>query len=429
MNTLSKTFSLPAPCKQSGKLTIPFLMLLAICFLALPTHAKYEGGTGQKNNPYLIATAQQMNEIGANPGDWNKHFELIANIDMNDIAGTDYNIIGYWTDSYAPDNKPFTGVFDGNDHTISNFTYSPTNANGIGLFSSVAGEIKNLGLVDPNIFTQGRYVGSLAGYLNQGTITNCFAKGADVSGAQYVGGLVGANAGIIYKSCSTGNVSGDAYVGGLVGHISDGTVDMCYSKAGVSANRNVGGLAGKTSKELSEIKNSYATGTVEGGIYVGGLVGQVERGVTYKSYSTGTVTGNQDVGGLVGYTRVLGMVSRSFWDTQTSGQLTSAGGTGKTTVQMQTMSTYTDTGWDFWNTWGICEGTNYPVLQWQIPVGDFLCPDGVNFIDFAFLASHWHLNRCNPVNNYCDRTDLNHSGSVDIWDLQIFAEHWLEGCE
>jgi hypothetical protein len=70
---------------------------------------------------------------------------------------------------------------------------------------------------------------------------------------------------------------------------------------------------------------------------------------------------------------------------------------------------------------------NYPVLQWQIPICDFLCPDGVNFIDFAFFASHWLDEMCNPANYYCQGTDLSRSGSVDLNDLDIFTDHWLEG--
>jgi hypothetical protein len=416
MSNLSKTFNLSGSHKPSGKLTTLLLVSLIICFYAMPAYTKYEGGAGTAGNPYLIYTAEQMNEIGANPGDWNKHFMLIADVNMSDIAGTDYNVI-----------ETFTGIFDGNNCTISNFSLTSTREENTGLFGTVGGEIINLGLLNPNIFAQGRSVGSLIGYLNEGSITNCYAKGAVVSGGLYVGGLIGLNTGNVTKCGSTGSVSGDASVGGLVGQVGDGKVMMCYSRASVSGNRNVGGLVGKTGDEASEVTHCYAIGSVEGNTYVGGLVGQVERGNAYKSYSTGSVSGTQYVGGFVGHIRVLGRVSQSFWDTQTSGQTTSAGGTGTTTVQMQLRNTFISVGWDFWNTWEICEETNYPVLQWQIPAADFLCPDGVNFIDFAFFADHWEQNFCNEANGYCDGTDLDQSGSVDIWDLEIFAELWLEG--
>jgi hypothetical protein len=412
--------------QQSGKLTIPLLILLAICFSALPAQAQYGGGSGTANDPYLIYTAEEMNAVGTNGSDWNKHFKLMGDIDLADYTGADINIIGQYT-SYD-NNNPFTGVFDGNDCTISNFTRTSYSSDYIGLFGYVTGTIKNLGLIKPNVDAGvGNRVGSLAGTLLNGTIIDCYAKGAVVSGGTYVGGLVGFNTGIVTKCSSTGSVSGDAYVGGLVGQIGDGKVTMCYSTASVSGNRNVGGLTGKTSNEASEATHCYATGSVTGDRYVGGVAGQVERGAVYKCYSVGSVSGNRDVGGITGYIRAMGRVVHSFWDTQTSGQSTSAGGTGKTTVEMQLVSTFTSSGWDFWNTWTICEEMNSPVLQWQIPAADFLCPDGVNFIDFAFFAARWHQRYCNPSNNYCDGTDFDQSGSVNLLDLAIFTDDWLEG--
>jgi hypothetical protein len=89
------------------------------------------------------------------------------------------------------------------------------------------------------------------------------------------------------------------------------------------------------------------------------------------SYSTGSVSGNEYVGGLVGDNS--GVITDSFWDTQTSKQLTSAGGTGKTTAQMQTAGTFLEVGWDFMNEtangtediWWILEGQDYPRLWWE----------------------------------------------------------------
>jgi hypothetical protein len=94
---------------------------------------------------------------------------------------------------------------------------------------------------------------------------------------------------------------------------------------------------------------------------------------------------------------------------------------------MQTISTFSDAAWDFILTWTICDGMNYPVMLWQIPASDFVCPDGVNFIDFAHFASKWLDNRCNVSNNFCEWTDMDNSGSVGITDLEIFADNWLIG--
>lgn len=419
--------------RRCGRLTMPLLVLLAVCVFGPLAEAKYGGGSGTEQNPYLIATAEQLNAIGGNQSDWNKHFKLTEDIDLSGYTGTDFHIIGYYVAWYSDDNIPFTGVFDGAGHTISNFSYTSADLdkNGIGLFSYIdmPCQIKNLGLVKPYVLSQGGYVGSLVGYIGRATVTDCYAKGASISGNNYVGGLVGSNDGLIVNCYSSGSVSGNAYVGGLAGQVGPGMVAKCYSTASVSGNSNIGGLIGKVSDEASEIKDCYATGTVAGGTYVGGLIAQLERGAVYKCYSAGSVSGSQNVGGLIGYTRALGIVVNSFWDTQASGQPTSAGGTGKTTAQMQTKSTFATAGWDFdlYYIWAICEGVNYPVLVWQIPVGDISCPDGVDFVDYAWFVLYWLRNGCGVFNWYCDGSDLDQSGSVGFDDLVIFADNWLAG--
>jgi len=118
-----------------------------------------------------------------------------------------------------------------------------------------------------------------------------------------------------------------------------------------------------------------------------------------------------------------------LWDKDSSGQATSVGGTGKTTAEMKLMDTYLAMNWDFFDTWTICEGINYPILQWQIPLGDFVCPDGVNFLDFVWFAANWRHRDCGEINLNCEGADFDKSGSVEFRDLAIFAEHWLAGIE
>ena len=79
--------------------------------LPLPVHAQYGGGTGEPNDPYLIFTAAQMNAIGAEPNDWDKHFKLKEDIDLKDFGGSSFNLIGSSL-------QPFRVVFDGGGHTI-----------------------------------------------------------------------------------------------------------------------------------------------------------------------------------------------------------------------------------------------------------------------------------------------------------------------
>ncbi|MDH4240175.1 MAG: hypothetical protein OEW48_11485 [Phycisphaerae bacterium] len=337
-----------------GKITVLFV----ICCCCLPAHAKYGGGSGTPEDPYLIYTAEQMNAIGADQNDWDKHFKLMANLDLGQFTGEEFNIIGYYV-SYS-NNKPFSGVFDGNGHTISNFSYTSTGTSYIGVFGYVRGdnaEIKDLGLIDPNVDagTHGR-VGSLVGGLREATITNCYAERGSVSGNELVGGLVGFNDESTISNCystasvsgndligglvghnwdlsvitncySTGNVTGDRYVGGLVGYNYSGTITNCDSSGDVEGNSAVGGLVGWTwdystitncfssgnvtgngsvgglvgSNNESTISNCYSTASVEGGIFVGGLVGGNREGSVLNCSSTGDVNGVSHVGGLVGY--------------------------------------------------------------------------------------------------------------------------------
>jgi hypothetical protein len=349
-----------------GKITV----LLIICFCCLPAQAKYGGGTGEPNDPYLIYTAEQMNEIGrsVNWDDWDKHFLLCADIDLSGYTGTSFNIIGI---SYS---NPFRGVFDGNGHTISNFTYTSTGTNYIGLFGYVIGVINDLGLIDADVDAgTGRYVGSLVGRLLTGIVTNCYVQGASVSGDRYLGGLVGRNyPGTITNCYSKGSVSGDRYLGGLVGtNHNDSTIINCYSTASVTGDLFAGGLVGMN--ENGTIYNCFSSGSVSSNVSVGGLVGSNHYDSTIiNCYSTGTVTGTTDVGGLVGGN--VGYILLSYWDIETSGVSESDGGEGKSTAEMKTMSTYN--GWGYGAAWTIDEGVDYPRLRWEnapgVPIEDSL---------------------------------------------------------
>jgi len=317
--------------------------LYIILMVSLPVttaQAQYGGGTGEPNNPYLIYTVEHLNSIGTEPNDWDKNFKLMADIDYT-VA--DPNLAGNnWP-------SPFCGVFDGNGHVISNFSYTSTDRDCIGFFRYVYATqkkqavIKDLGLIDPNIDAgNGDNVGSLVGYLINGIITGCYIEGGSITGDENIGGLVGYSRGDLIGCNSIGLVSGSSYVGGLVGWNESG-VTQCYS-----------------------------TGTVIGEGYVGGLVGRNCAGNLTHCYSAVAVTGDERVGGLVGG-NYRGKVIQCFWDTQTSGQTISEGGTGKTTIEIQTAGTFLEAGWDFVDEtkngtediWWILEGQNYPRLWWQ----------------------------------------------------------------
>ncbi len=60
---------------------IPFL--IAVCLVSFPAQAQYSGGTGDPNDPYQIATAEDLIALGETPEDYDKHFILTADIDLD----------------------------------------------------------------------------------------------------------------------------------------------------------------------------------------------------------------------------------------------------------------------------------------------------------------------------------------------------------
>ncbi len=371
-----------------GKITV----LLIICCCCLPAKAKYGGGSGTAGSPYLISDAIHMNAIGANQGDWNKHFKLIADIDLSGFVGSEFNMIGYYISYY--NRKAFSGVFDGNGHTISNFTYNTGSEDKVGIFVYLdgSGKVRNVVLLDPNVTYTGTssycLTGSLVSYMRGGTVENCCIKGGSVSGRDNVGGIVGFMFAGQATRCWTESVKvrGRYYVGGLAGGTYwDATVSECYANCDVQGSSWIGGCIGDNG---GWVLNSYADGRVAGSSNVGGFMGGIadEGETTRNCYSTAKVecAGGGGFSGPLGW----GVIEGCFWDIETSGKTASAGGTGLTTAQMQDAKTFIDAGWDFINVWDIGENQTYPYLRTFFAAD--LNKDGiVNFLDFTITANQW----------------------------------------
>ena len=265
-------------------------------------------------------------------------------------------------------NNAFVGSFDGQGCEIGDLFINRPNESAMGLFGvvEVGGIIENV-VVNGNV-TGYEHVGSLVGY-NRGTVRNSYACG-NVTGDLDVGSLVGVNDGTVGNSYSSTSVTGIDGVGGLVGK-NEGTVSNSYSISTVNGHDFVGSLVGANGGTVS---NSYSSGTVNGNDFAGGLVGRNE-GVVSKCYSTGSVTGDEHIGGLMGQ-NLYGVVSSSFWDTETSGMEGSDGGTGKTTEEMMDIATFTGATWNITAvnpaetdpacTWNVVDTVTYPFLSWQL---------------------------------------------------------------
>jgi hypothetical protein len=355
------------------------------------------------------------------------NYFLMRNLDSTtagykELASETANQGKGWQPIGTPD-KPFTGTFDGQGYEIRGLFIDRPSESYVGLFGFVDGKgtINNVGVVNASV-TGDLYIGGLVG-VNWGTVSNSYFTGnvsgnddvgclvggnggdvsnsystGSVSGNYLVGGLMGGGTGSVDNSYFTGSVSGQSRVGGLVGGMSGTTVSNSYSTASVNGTDQVGGLVGYNYGTVSKshssgsvtgdsyvgglvgwnrdtVSNSYSTSSVTGEWLVGGLVGH-NRGTVSKSYSIGSVTGSEDVGGLVGR-NFEGTVSNSFWDTETSGQAISDGGTGRNTTEMQNVATFSGAGWniiavgdlDERNPAYICNivnGVTYPFLSWEL---------------------------------------------------------------
>ena len=341
----------------------------------------------QENGYYVVNNVTDFKQLLAFGENATLKFRLKSDLDLGDEPNF-----------YIP---CLAGEFDGNCYKISNLSFNFDFVYNVGLFGYLAsgGNVTDLAAENVNI-TGDESVGGLVGY-SEGTVSNSSSTGSvtgegfvgglvgyvwysstvsnshftgTVTGDCNVGGLVGQNGGTISNSYSSGTVSGINWaVGGLVGRNLDlGTVSNSYSTASVASDNNVGGLVGENAGTVS---NSYSSGDVTGNSVVGGLVGQ-SWGTVSNCYATGSVSGSSDVGGLVGYNSYDATVSNSFWDTQTSGQPTSDGGTGKTTAQMKNIATFSAVGWNVIAVadpgtrnpsyiWNIVNNVTYPFLSWQ----------------------------------------------------------------
>ena len=415
---------------------------------------KYAGGTGEPNDPYQIATASDLIALGETPEDYDKHFILTADIDLDpNLPGRkvfDKAVIAPGQYGLSPGGPmlwgiPFVGVFDGNGHTISHLTIEGEGC--LGLFGRLdpGADVKDLGVLDVNISGLGECVGGLVGD-NCGALANCCSTGT-VHGLSSVGGLVGMNGFVTMDwdlpgsvaNCYSGCiVRGGSRVGGLAG-FNCGDVTCCYSTGTVTGDGNeIGGLVGLAfGSESAIITDCYSWGSVSGNEHIGGLVGHNYWCTISSCYSTGTVAGNSYVGGLVGEGVVgegdANSVVASFWDTETSGQATSAGGRGKSTGEMQTAKTFLDASWDFvgqrdgpHDIWAEPQGGGYPVLCWQLPSG-FGLPDfsvGSGQADDPYIIS-----RPDELNSIGHNPRLMrcHFKLADDLDLTGFAFHPIGG--
>ena len=251
---------------------------------------KFAGGSGTIGDPYQIANARHLWLVREH---LTSHFQLIQDIDLSVVTESEgFKPIGMSGGSFET-NFGFLGTFDGNGKVIRNLMINQQRRGGrsVGLFRAIhrGAILKNMKLENVDV-TGKNYIGGLVGWNLKGMIQDSYATGKVKAiieiggGGRYifsgdkVGGLVGVNTGTIKNSYAAVEVRGNATIGGLVGeNYEDGKIENSYATGNVSGNDRVGGLVGVIYNGLKNIpgliKNSYAAGKVRAHWFFGDLVG------------------------------------------------------------------------------------------------------------------------------------------------------------
>ena len=191
------------------------------------TAAEYAGGQGTQEDPYQIATGEQLallvqTDATATAG---KYYVLTKDIRLNDTSAED------WKQSATPwvqSDVSFRGQLDGQGHVVEGLfidaDVTTTTRAGLFCFIGPGAVVKNVGIVKADL--KAKFVGSIAAYIEHmdGTpprISNCFAASSvKIQGAD-VGGLVGATPRPVCMEDSffTGSLTATGKKGGLVGSL------------------------------------------------------------------------------------------------------------------------------------------------------------------------------------------------------------------
>jgi len=353
-------------CYALSNFSLLIFLILTI-FLSSSLQARqFAGGTGTQGDPYLVATADQLNNVRQYP---TAHYRQMAEIDLN-VAP--YNTGEGWLPIPG-----FSGSYDGGGYTISGLTINRPSASKVGLFEEVnAGVLTNMHLSSATV-TGNLNVGVLAGTVSgNSAITGLSLDNLMVTGTYFVGGMIGnmASGSVISDSYSSGGEvqSFDGGVtGGLVGWANQATITTSYS-SGIDVSavnapaNNVGGLVGYA--EHASISNSYAINTVSGTNNVGGLTGGSQGGSVSTSYSASVATGPASAGGLVGFIFSGTSISSSYFNSDSTPD--NGIGAGLTTAQMLQRSSFF--GFDFDTTWVVIpDGISFPKLQSSVDNEDY----------------------------------------------------------
>lgn len=227
-------------------------------------------GSGTEGAPYqiknyqdLMALSQMVREGQDTKG---AYYRLESDIDCANQQyyftpiGSIFRDNDYINTKDQPTGTPFTGHFDGGNHTIKGIDFNSGRRAGSGIFAWVApgATVKNLRVDNSTFLTDGIGTGAIAG-LNNGEIINCQSTNNQILFTSYDGGgIAGGNNGLIEKCYSSSTVVGYGNMGGIVG--SDGGIlrdcqargSMTFMGVESTLFDNAGGLVGSINSSFSK---------------------------------------------------------------------------------------------------------------------------------------------------------------------------------
>ncbi|MEG0334734.1 MAG: hypothetical protein RR607_09690, partial [Akkermansia sp.] len=206
----------------------------------------FAGGSGTKNDPYLIANAQQLSELTNYCGSQHQstYFALVHDIDCSAI--TTWSPIGSYADNDF--SHGFQGKLDGRGHSIQSLTLSTTTTNHVGMFACLMNaEIRDLHLTQISLSQQVVNIstaGILAAHVKDSQFYDCTTQGAILSFYQ-AGGFIGHDAGgSRFEYCQSNvSVSASFFAGGFTASAQAGSQYIHCQSVGQVQMTNESGVA------------------------------------------------------------------------------------------------------------------------------------------------------------------------------------------
>lgn len=392
-----------------------YLVTSPVSLAATGSYSTRLGSDGTVINYTLITTlgaagSTTATDLQGMAGDRNGNYALGADIDASATSSWNGGS-GFLPVGTGGVGNNFTGRFDGLGHRIRQLTVNWGGSDWIGLFGAAGSlsELRNLTLSDVSV-TGNNFVGGLVGY-GDSTIVNCHVSGSVTGGGIGVGGLLGIRNGQnnwVTDSHAAVTVNGGANTGGLVGNVLSGHFARNYATGSVTGGNPTGGLIGRSASSI--MNDNYASGAVSGSANVGGLVGYLDSNTTTinRGFASGAVTGGSAVGGLLGGAFFSNSINDSYWNTDTTGQTTTAlGGTGLTSAQLgSALPAGLNNG-----VWGNAGNQSFPYLLTNPAAVPLIAnPGGLSYRMIADLDQLQAMNE-DPAGNYALVADIDASAS------------------